>query len=290
MRNRRSLFPTITLLLILFATRIVAARDWETFSRHYHGVIGNHKVNVYLLNRFGTLSGNYYYSRYEDSVKNNAGSDDFTIDLTGTKRRNHLHLEVTCYWCEEVKEPETFEGTFIGDTAITGLWIEKHGRKLHLPFYLTCEPDTSQITLPQSKTPNLSRYKGKSLWNSGFFDQPFVQRKLQTILGNDLDDFIKFLQFPLAETGHFWLHDSLLTYNLWIPHNGPSDECILDIDTLNNNFYIFWCGAPDAYIKVYGKDIPQRVLNHFASSMNSQWGRGSRRYIIRGQTIEVEDK
>jgi hypothetical protein len=62
---------------------------------------------------------------------------------------------------------------------------------------------------------------------------------------------------------------------------------MLKVDPVTKKFYILWPGFSN--VKIYGDNIPKKVMDDFASSMNSKWGH-VQKYVVHGQTIVIEEK
>ena len=238
------------------------------------------------MDRFGALGGTYYYDKYKKEAEGSS-SDDFDFPVNGTKNGKKIHIEVTCFYCQDVSNPEVFEGTFLGDTAISGTWIEKHGKRKRLPFYLKCVSSSKSM-----KHRSVLSFFRKDLWSSDFFDQSYIQKGLEDALGPHLDDFMKFLQMPMARTD-FDTSNGMLSVQLWREHEGPGNECEIDVNPQTKDSYIFWQNDYDTVVKCYGNP-PLALLQSFCDGLNAQWGGfdswGSNKFILSGNEILMVPK
>jgi hypothetical protein len=184
--------------IVISSPAALHAQNWQTWYHDFHGNVGGYKVTGWLLNRFGSLQGGYWYDSHAAEREAMGPRDDtFTIYLEGTQRGNVIKLNETCWLCQDVPDPELFAGTINGN-RLRGKWHKTHNPHRVLSYSFLLLQDTSSFNTPPRDPNNFAMYDRKDIWSSGFFLSKKVQRELKRTMGKDLDEFIEFLQQPMA--------------------------------------------------------------------------------------------
>jgi hypothetical protein len=250
------------------------AQNWQTWHHEFRGDIGGHKVTGWLLNRFGSLQGGYYYDKYAaEREAMGPREDTFTIYLEGKQDGANINLNEMCWLCKGVPDPELFTGTLKGNT-LRGKWQRTHRKGKVLDFSLVLSSDTSRFNTPPKDPDNFAQYDNKDIWSSGFFSSKKVQRELKRTMGKDLDEFISFLQWPMVR-GLFRKDSNLVSIELWY-QDGFSDMCVISLDPKRDRIYVAWKGAPkddpEAMFILYGAEPLDEFKQEALSIVSGTWG------------------
>ncbi|HET6510569.1 MAG TPA: hypothetical protein VFH43_00140 [Candidatus Kapabacteria bacterium] len=251
------------------------AQNWQTWYHEFKGDIGGHKVTGWLLNRFGSLQGGYWYDKYAaEREAMGPRNDTFTIYLEGTQAGKKIELNQTCWLCQDVPDPELFRGAING-SSITGSWRLTSNKRRFLDFTLRFENDTSPYHLPPINPNDLALYDQKDIWASGFFSSSKVQEQLKLVMGDHLEVYLDFLRRPMARYG-FIREAGYLYANLWI-EDMYSDRTYIILDPELDRIYVAWRGAPDGDktrndVEFYGSNFPERAKRLMLDNLSSSWG------------------
>jgi len=246
------------LLCFLFASCGPPQIVPETFDKTYEGTVGDNKIVVNLINRFGSLSGHYYYASSSES-----------LELSGNKKDNSITLSV--YNEESGAIIESFNGSFMNDSTISGSWELKGNKKL--PF--TLHEKKQLIRYPSDvQLGNLNLFYDLNPWESKFFKQAVVSSQLKKILGFEYTSYLKFLK-AAGFSPVFKIKNNLLVEDFSYLHVGCSNQSILAVDLGDGSFYLCWIKEGSDEVRIYrdkSRVLPNKVLKYFLEQLQQEWG------------------